>query len=32
MSSIYSTFRSKNHLILEQQNKLVILLTYAFEV
>ena len=32
MSHIYSPVRSKNHLILEQQNKLLILLTNAFEV
>ena len=32
MSSLYSQVRSKNHLTLEKQNKLLILLTYTFEV
>ena len=32
MSNIYSPARSKNDLILEQQNKLLILLTYGVEV
>ena len=32
MSSIYSHVQSKNHIILKQENKLVILLTYVFEI